>query len=169
MTCVIVNDASALIDLKKGSLLHVLGGLPFRWVIPVPIREAEVLSFSSQDWETLEAADFEIFDLDPGLVAEAFELRQLKPRLSANDCFCLATARSMEESVLLTGDKTLRTTAEEQEVVVHGVLWIVDELFDREQCEARLLIQALETWRDDPTVRLPAKEITIRLKRLNGG
>lgn len=49
MSCIIINDASALIDLKKGELLHVLGALPFRWIVPLPIREEEMLSFSGQD------------------------------------------------------------------------------------------------------------------------
>ena len=31
MTTVVVNDASCLIDLHKGRLLHAMLGLPFRW------------------------------------------------------------------------------------------------------------------------------------------
>lgn len=166
MTCVVVNDASALIDLKKGSLLHVLGALPYRWIIPVPIREDEVLSFSAQDWQILESSGFEVFDLPPPLVGEAFDLRKTRPKLSANDCFCLVTARSIEDAVLLTGDKTLRTTATEHEVEVHGVLWIITELAKGAHCEVDLLSRALETWRDDPTVRLPEGEITKLMKRL---
>ncbi len=165
VACVIVNDASALIDLKKGRLLHVLGDLPYRWVVPVPIREDEVLSFSGQDWQTLEDSNsFEEFDLPSGLVSEAFDLRMERPKLSANDCFCLVTARSIEKSILLTGDKILRTTAELHKVCVHGILWIVDELERLDCCEKSLLIQALEIWYDDPNVRLPPQEINSRLK-----
>ena len=43
MTCVVVNDASCLIDLKKGELLHVLLRLPYRFIVPLPIREEELL------------------------------------------------------------------------------------------------------------------------------
>ena len=35
MSCIIVNDASALIDLKKGELLHVLGALPVKLTSPL--------------------------------------------------------------------------------------------------------------------------------------
>ena len=43
--CVIVNDASCLIDLRKGGLIAVLCNLPHRLVVPLPIRASEVLDF----------------------------------------------------------------------------------------------------------------------------
>lgn len=165
MSCVIVNDASALIDLKKAELLHVLGALPFRWIIPLPIREEEMLSFSGQDWATLEGAGFEVFDLPPDLVGEAFAVRRAFPRLSANDCFCLASAANHENAVLLTGDGELRAVAAMREVEVHGVLWIVDHLFTARACDVALLRRALTIWDEDPAVRLPQGEIGARRRR----
>lgn len=166
MSCIIVNDASALIDLKKGELLHVLGALPFRWIVPLPIREEEMLSFSGQDWATVEAVGFEVFDLPPDMVGEAFAVRRAFPRLSANDCFCLVSAASHENAVLLTGDGELRSVAEARRVDVHGVLWILDHLFVSGACDVALLRRALTVWSADPAVRLPDREIAIRLTRL---
>lgn len=166
MSCIIVNDASALIDLKKGELLHVLGALPFRWIVPLPIREEEMLSFSGQDWATLEAAGFEVFDLPPDMVGEAFAVRRAFPRLSANDCFCLVSAAGHENAVLLTGDGELRSVAEARRIEVHGVLWILDHLFVSGACDATFLRRALTVWSADPAVRLPGREVTIRLARL---
>ena len=51
MTCVVVNDASCLIDLGKGGLLAVLCNLPYRFVVPLPVRESEVLDFSNAAYE----------------------------------------------------------------------------------------------------------------------
>lgn len=167
MSSIIVNDASALIDLKKGELLHVLGALPFRWIVPLPIREEEMLSFSGQDWATLEAAGFEVFDLPPDMVGEAFAVRRAFPRLSANDCFCLVSAVGHENAVLLTGDGELRSVAEARSVEVHGVLWILDHLFASEACDVAILRRALTIWSTDPSVRLPRREITIRQGRLS--
>jgi len=165
VSCIIVNDASALIDLKKGELLHVLGALPFRWIVPLPIREEEMLSFSGQDWATLDAAGFEVFDLPPNMVGEAFAVRRAFPRLSANDCFCLVSAVGHENAVLLTGDGELRAVAQARAVEVHGVLWIADHLFDARACDAGLLRRALTIWDEDPAVRLPRREILARLRR----
>lgn len=166
MSCIVVNDASALIDLKKGQLLHLLGALPYRWVIPLPIREEEMLSFSGQDWATLEAAGLETFDLPPALVGEAFAVRRAFPSLSPNDCFCLVSAEDFEDAVLLTGDGRLRTIAEQRQVNVHGVLWIIDQLLETKTCELSALVRALTIWRDDPAVRLPGREILSRLKQI---
>lgn len=166
MRCIVVNDASALIDLKKGRLLHVLGDLPFDWVIPLPIREDEILSFSPQDWAVLETSGFEVYDLPGTQVGEALALRRSRGKLSTNDCFCLVAARHHENSILLTGDRLLRRSAEEEGIKVHGVLWVLDELHQRGVCEARLLTGALEVWREDPTVRLPANELDRRIRRL---
>ena len=46
---VIVNDASCLIDLHKDGLLTVLCRLPYSFVVPLPIRESEILGFSDQE------------------------------------------------------------------------------------------------------------------------
>ena len=54
MTCVVVNDASCLIDLRKGQLLHVLSRLPYRFIVPLPIRESELLDFTPQEWAILD-------------------------------------------------------------------------------------------------------------------
>ncbi|MBB6193067.1 putative nucleic acid-binding protein [Sphingobium wenxiniae] len=167
MSCIIINDASALIDLKKGELLHVLGALPFRWIVPLPIREEEMLSFSGQDWATLEAAGFEIFDLPPDMVGEAFAVRRAFPRLSANDCFCLVSAVGYKNAVLLTGDAELRSVAQARDVEVHGVLWILDHLCASQACDVAILRRALTIWSTDPAVRLPQREITIRQGRLS--
>ena len=48
MTRVVVNDASCLIDLRKGGLLAVLSNLPYRFVVPLPVRESEILDFSNE-------------------------------------------------------------------------------------------------------------------------
>ncbi len=98
MTCVFVNDASCLIDLRKGGLLEVLGALPYRLVVPLPVRESEMLTFAEQDWQTLDSAGLEICDLTPREVQEAIAVKAQHSTLSANDRFCLVAARSQGDS-----------------------------------------------------------------------
>lgn len=168
MTCIVVNDASCLIDLKKGRLLHVLLQLPYRFVIPLPIREEELLDFTAQEWRMLEDAGLVTYDLPGEQVAEVMRLKREHGRLSANDCFALITTTCHENGILLTGDNLLRKVATARKVRVHGVLWIIDELHAAEVCEVELLISALEIWRDDGTVFLPPAEVERRLKLLRG-
>ncbi|SNY60164.1 hypothetical protein SAMN06297129_3913 [Pseudooceanicola antarcticus] len=75
MTCIVVNDASCLIDLKKGELLHVLLRLPYRFIVPLPIREEELLDFTAQEWRMLEDGGLATYDLPGEEVARVFALK----------------------------------------------------------------------------------------------
>lgn len=166
MTSVIVNDASCLIDLHKVRLLPAMLRLPYRFVVPLPIRRAEALDLTDQDWRRLDDLGLVTFDLPSERVADALRLRSFHPRLSANDCFCLVSAQCHETGMLLTGDQLLRQVATQAGVRVHGVLWVVDELRRRVACSDGQLISGLERWRDDRTVFLPRQEIDRRLRQL---
>ena len=166
MTSIVVNDASCLIDLRKGQLLHVLLRLPFRFIVPLPIRMEELLDFTPQEWRMLEDGGLTTYDLPGEEVAQVFAIKREHSGLSANDCFALVTATCQENGILLTGDANLRKVAVARNVRVHGVLWIIDELRAAGACEADLLISALELWRDDRAVFLPLTEIENRLRHL---
>lgn len=162
--CVIVNDANALIDLKKGQLLHVLSELPYQLIVPLPIRLEEVTSFSGQDWQLLEDGGLIEHDLTGDQVTEAQKLSANNPTLSSHDCFCWVTAKLYEDSIVLTGDRQLRILCEKSQIEVHGVLWVVDELHRHNCCDASLLLTALKIWQQDATVRLPTNAISARIK-----
>ena len=166
MTTAIVNDASCLIDLHKVRLLPVMLRLPYRFVVPLPIRRAEALDLTEQDWGRLDDLGLVTFNLPPERVADALRLRSLHPKLSANDCFRLVSAQCHDGGMLLTGDQLLRQVATQAGVRVHGVLWVVDELHRRGACSDSQLISGLERWRDDRTVFLPRQEIDRRLRQL---
>ena len=166
MPVVVVNDASCLIDMRKGRLLQTLHRLPFRFIVPLPIRESELLGFTPAEWAVLERGGMETHDLPPERMADAFALKRQFGRLSANDCVCLVTAQCHEGSILLTGDRPLRTIAKESGVRVHGVLWIVDELKTAQACDFGLLTEALEIWKSDRSVFLPDRLIDQRLRSL---
>lgn len=168
-TTVVVNDASCLIDLRKGRLLHVLLKLPYRFVIPYPVRHSELLDFTPQEWALLDGGGMETFDLPPERVSEAFAVKASYPKLSANDCFCLVATRCFEAAVLLTGDGLLRRAAGEGGLRVHGVLWVIDELKRTALCGDALLVTALETWGEDSSVFLPEPEVERRLRLLKRG
>ena len=165
MTCVIVNDASCLIDLRKGGLLAALCDLPYRVVVPLPVRAFEVLDLSERQWRALDDAGMITHDLTPEEVGQALALGGRHPGLSANDCFCFVTALAYP-GILLTGDGLLRRVGTENGLRVHGVLWVIDELDAAEVCGRSLLTKALKVWQGDDTVFLPRHEISTRLEYL---
>lgn len=166
MTKVVINDASCLFDLKKAGLLGPMLTLPFEFVIPFPVRASELLDFTAQEWQMLADGGVEVYDLEPDAVREALAVKAEHPALSANDCFCLIATARRDQSALLTGDARLRRVAEQRQIEVHGVLWIIDLLADHALAPHPLLVSALEIWRHDPTVFLPDDEIEHRLRRL---
>ena len=93
MTTVIVNDASCLIDLHKVRLLPVMLRLPYRFVVPLPIRCSEAMDLTDRDWRRLDDLGLVTFDPPPERIADVLRLRRLHPKLSANDCFCDTRAR----------------------------------------------------------------------------
>lgn len=165
MTSIIVNDASCLIDLRKGGLLPLLSSLPYRLVVPLPVRRSEILDFTDEDWHHLDSGGLLTYDLDADEVRAAFAVKERHPALSANDCFCYVTAHS-HSGVLLTGDALLRRVATEDGLRVHGVLWVIDQLLDVQSSPPSVLAHALETWRNDDTVFLPSDAISTRLRLL---
>ena len=166
MIRLIVSDSSCLIDLHKVRLLPVMLRLPHRFIVPPPVRNSEMPDLTDREWRCLEDAGLVAPDPPFEQVAEALALRTEHPALSSADCACLVEARHRDNSVLLTGDRRLRRVAEAAGLCVHGVLWIVDELWRAGVCCAARLIAALERWRDDPTVFLPGREIHVRLQGL---
>ncbi len=46
---IIVNDSSALIDVKKGGLLEILVELPFEFVVSDELLADELLSFTKSE------------------------------------------------------------------------------------------------------------------------
>ncbi len=55
----------------------------------------------------------------------------LNIKASRNDCFALALAKQ-ENCPLLTGDKSLKIAAENEDVEVKGTIWLVVELIKQE-------------------------------------
>ena len=165
MKPMVVNDASCLIDLRKGGLLSVLCRLPYRIIVPLPIRNSELLDFSDEHWRVLDSSGMVTYDLTADEVTAAFAAKARNPALSANDCFCLVTAQ-INNAVLLTGDARLVRIARKDGLRVHGVLWVIDQLKERNACNDALLASALNVWRLDATVFLPEDEILGRLSLL---
>lgn len=158
---VLVSDTSVLIDIERASLTARLFDLPYEFVVPDLLYEAELL-----DWMGSNLLDLglKVEQLTPQEVARATELKRTKAMLSTPDvfAFCLAAERDW---VLFTGDGALRAEAERQSLTMHGVLWVFDEMERHGVCPTAILKAGLEAVRDHSRCRLPMREINQRLAR----
>jgi len=119
-----ILDASVAIDLINGDLLSEVDKLPYKIGIPDIILHEEIEvkgTYLSNQFH------YELIEFSEEQVALVLHLRESTNRISTPDLFAYVSA--LERSgCLITGDGALRLLCESNEVEVHGLLWILDEL-----------------------------------------
>ena len=141
LLCVV--DSNVLIDLDCGGVLNRLSLLPQTSVSPdVIFAELE-----QPDSAGLSAAGLRSLELEGALVARVAHLRQQHRHVSTNDLFALVLAQELARGqgcILLTGDGALARLASQSGVVVHGTLWLLDEMVRRVALTPSAAADALE-------------------------
>ena len=162
---IVVSDSNCPIDLRKVSLLDTFLRLPYEFLIPNTLFEEELLKFTAAQKEALIHSGLKVMDLPGERVLRAQEVLRKIPQLSVHDGFAFALAESHPGCILLTGDSKLRTLATKHAMEVHGVLWVLDEIFRNRLTSAATLLTALRVFSADPTVRLPQRDLRLYIKR----
>ncbi len=165
---IIVNDTNIFIDLYSCGLLDSFFELPCKvhttdFVISELTdreqREA-VLKFCAKEQLTIKSFT------SKELVAiwEYYNKSNKVCNVSIEDCSVLIYTKTMGSARLLTGDKTLRTRAEGEGILVSGVLFIFDKLVEHgiitQKEAASHLCELVEK-----NVRLPNEEIDKRMAK----
>lgn len=163
---IIVSDTSCIIDLRKAALLRETLRLPYTFVTVNTLFEDEWLSLGNAEKQGLCDQGLEVRDLSGPSVLRAQRYFNQHRRLKLNDCFALALAEEVGDSILLTGDGLLRRVAGDNGVEARGVLWIADELEVHRIVTPARLVDALRLFQHDPLVFLPKDEILRRIRRL---
>ncbi len=158
---VLVSDVSVLIDLEHGSLLEAAFRLPFKFVVPDVLYELELKTYNGP---ALLELGLIVAKMDGHGAARGIHYRRQKPALSLPDAFALALAATNEWK-LLTGDRALRALAVEEGVECHGVLWLLDRIFEVGVANPDVLCAGLRAIHAHPRCRLPEKEIAKRIAR----
>jgi predicted nucleic acid-binding protein len=162
---IIVSDSSCLIDLRKTSLLDVFLRLPYEILIPNTLFEDELLKFTAEQKKALLRAGLQVMDLPGDRVLRAQEVVHTLPRLSIHDGFAFALAEGHPGCILLTGDDWLRQFAVQHHIEVHGVLWVIDEIYRNALNTPAQLVLALRFLAVDSTVRLPRRLLSTYIRQ----
>ena len=162
---VIVADTSVLVDLERGTLLEHCFSLPYQFTVPDLLYRDELANRrdGTSFGERLVKLGLRIEELDGDEVGSAFQYRQKRPALSLPDSFALALAVS-RGWILLTGDGLLCTLAQTLIVVCHGVLWVIDQIFNTGIGSPEELVSGIKAIRNHPRCRLPKTEIDRRIE-----
>ena len=158
-----VQDANIIIDLIKIDLWQITLQLELEiYTTDFVVGELEEDQIAIIQ-PYIDGGYFRVRGFDAGEVVEIFGLSERIPALSAADCSVLHSARS-DGAMVLTGDKRLRNEVRNNQVEVHGVLWIFDELLRQEIIDFHQAISKLEFLMKINS-RLPKKECQTRLER----
>ena len=162
---VLVSDTSVLIDAERGSLLDTCFGLPFVFVVPDLLYRQELQEHGGP---ALIQIGLRVEELDGDGVSLALGYRRDHRSLSLPDSFALALAR-LNSWILLSGDGGLRELARSEGVVCHGVLWLIDRVFEHGLASADRVCSGLQAIASHPRCRLPRHEVRARIRRYCGG
>lgn len=110
------------------------------------------------------ARGLRVEELSGDEVTAARTVRAAHQKLSLPDAFAYALA-SVRGWTLLTGDGELRALAQTQGVPFFGVLRVLDQLFDGNVIDAKVIAAGLEAIAAHPRCRLPRAEIQVRIEK----
>ena len=156
---VLVSDTSVLIDLDRGSLVEPTFRLPFEFTVPDLLYERELKDHGGPELIRL---GLRVEELDGDEVSIALSYLRRRRSLSLPDSFALALAKT-NAWTLLSGDRELRELAEEEGIACHGVLWLLDRIFEHRVIDRSDLCAGLDKIAAHPRCRLPRSEVRKRL------
>jgi hypothetical protein len=156
---VLVSDTSVIVDLERGQCLEPCFKLPCEFVVPDLLYKRELLAAGGP---ALCRLGLKVEILSGDEVAAAQDTRRTHSRLSLPDAYAFTLAQKRGWA-LLTGDGELRALAQATNVPFHGVLWVMDQLFEGSVLEAAVLIKGLTALATHPRCRLPKADIELRL------
>ncbi len=159
---VVVQDANILIDMMEGGFCDLWFALGIEThttdQIIFEIKEPEQ---QSQMEVLVSSGKLGVASLDGQEMAEVIALRMLNEDLSIQDCSVLTLSEKLN-AMLLTGDKDLRRFSQTRQIEVHGTLWILDLLVDKNLLAPRQAAAKLQKLLNTKR-RLPRGECRKRL------
>ena len=160
---IVVNDTNILIDLSSVKLLDAFFELDFD-MRTLEVLMNEVLDKKAREdvLKFIERKKLRVVELTDEQSNIAFSmLKNRKRNESFEDCAAWLYAKE-ENAILLTGDANLRKSAEADNVEVHGVIIVFDELVKSGIVTPRIAAERLAKLSGINT-RLPMREIDRRL------
>ena len=157
---VLLPDTSVLVDLERGKILETIFCLPFNFAVPSLLYQMELKDYGGDALINL-GLRLEVLDNEEVTLAQSYWIKRRS--LSVPDSWTLALAKS-RSWVLLSGDKKLVELAKEEEVAVHGALWLFDRMHEEGVADGNKLGTSLRVIAAHPRCRLPKAEIEKRLQ-----
>ncbi len=129
MQTIAVQDANILIDLIKTGLFDHCLALPFSFTTTNIIMDELIEEQAAVIEPHINSGKFSVIKITAEELGEIMILSEENTSLSEQDWSAYYYAQK-KSSLLLTGDKRLRTIAESKGIIVCGILWVFDRLVE---------------------------------------
>lgn len=162
---VIVNDANILIDLVELKLLPHFFALELEFLT----TELVLAELFEEQYQSLlpyiDNGQLIVHEMTGDDLTEIYLIQVSKPTLSEQDCSAFYQARK-NTATLITSDNTLRAFAKEQQMEVHGHLWVFDRMVESDTITGTRACQKLSELCEtiNPKLGLPKAECAKRIK-----
>lgn len=163
---IVVNDANILIDLVELRLLSSFFTLNMEFHTTSLILDELFHNQQAALDPYISNGQLIIHEESVEDLTTIVKLRQRKPTLSEQDCSAFYQATNLN-AILLTSDNTLRKFASQEKLIVHGHLWIFDQMVENRTISINDAFIKLHELIDkvNPHLGLPRKECQKRFKR----
>jgi len=161
---IIINDANILMDLADLNLL--LNSPQLRYELHTTdfvIAEIEDNDQSSKLNSFIKDKILKVISFSSERLNEIYTLANRHSGLSITDCSVLSYSKEVD-GILLTGDGKLRKVAQKADIEVRGILFIFDELVDKEVISKETAVIKLNELMTINS-RLPVDEINKRVEK----
>lgn len=171
METIAVSDTNIFIDLIEVGLLDGFFSLP--WEIHTTDMIIHELKDATQKEKVVKYCtegilyikDYDAQEMP--VLTEFYVSQRVTAKVSIQDCSVWLHAMK-NDCTLLTGDARLKTAATKTGVDVHGIIYVIDELVDKQVISKEMAADKLmELKMSNP--RLPQLEIDRRVKLWRGG
>lgn len=122
-TTLLITDTNIWFDLDHAGLINQIFMLPYS-ISTADFARAELLTVNTEE---LEKRGLIFLTLEAKFVLELQQLRGETSAIAVADMAGFILARE-NKATLVSGDKRLTTFSRERNVLVHGLLWLMDEM-----------------------------------------
>jgi len=154
----LISDANILIDMKVGGIIEAMFRLPFSYATPEILFNQELQAYHPE----LPDLGLKLLELEPAGIQRVVELGESYTGVSSNDLAALVLAEQTK-STLLTGDNRLRQVSIEQNIDVHGTVWLVEETLVAKEISIDQAKVAYQLMEEDGS-RLPTEDIKKQIQ-----
>ncbi|MDO4896737.1 MAG: PIN domain-containing protein [Moraxella sp.] len=138
MQQMLISDANILIDLECCQLIELMFALPYKFCTPDILFDQELKNQHSH----LLVMGLQVLSLNSDSMTYVFGLQAIYQKTSLHDLMALSLAKQ-EGCPLLTGDKALREASQKEAVVIHGTIWVLEQLVIHQKVTLQSALNAL--------------------------